>query len=427
MALRNNLRSLILQRHRVLSTSTSILNPDSKTPLTGRDKSRTTISLIQFETDPERILDICRAASLTPESHLDRVAYTKAISKLKESHYYDGIRCFLKESLTRSDSKSERFVSHFIVLYGQAGLVSDAVKLFDEMPEMGVERNVKTLNSLLFSCIVGKEYGQMKRIFDEFPRKYGLVPNLDTYNTVLAGFCESGSASLSHSILAEMERRSMKPNETTFSTVIVGFYAEEKFMDVGKITELMRRYGFEQGISIYNVRIQSLCKLKRSSEAKALLDAILSRGMNPTCMTYHHLIYGFCREGKLDVAKSLFEEMVSRNLKPDGKDFEAALSICKESMAKNWIPNITTMKSLVKGLMFIEKIDEARKIVERMKKKFPRSADKWIIFVLQLQFILRNKLWRLNNRSWFFSSFNFFTISCSIYFLFLFRLNTMNQ
>ncbi|KAK6133329.1 hypothetical protein DH2020_032932 [Rehmannia glutinosa] len=388
MAFRSKVRSLTLQGNRLFSSS--ILSPGSKTPLSSKEKSRAALSLLRFEKNPERILDICRAAALNPESHLDRVAYSKAVTKLKESHYYEGIRGFIKDSLTRPDFKSERFVSHFIVLYGQAGLVKDAINLFDEMPNMGVPNNVKAMNSLLFSCILAGEYGEMKRVFSEFPRKYGLEQNLDTYNTVLKGFCESGSANSAHSILAEMERKSIKPNAETFSIVIAGFYKEEKFSDVEKMMHLMKKYGMRPGISIYNVKIQSLCKLKKSSEAKALLDEILSKGMKPNCVSYGHLIYGFCREGKLDVAKSLFKEMVDK-LKPEadcyftlvyylcqGRDFEAALGICKECMAKGWVPNITTMKSLVDGLVSIEKIDDAKEIIGIVKEKFTRNADKWI-------------------------------------------------
>ncbi|KAL6553210.1 hypothetical protein OROGR_007052 [Orobanche gracilis] len=388
MAFRNKVRSLSLQGNRLFSSS--ILSPESKTPLTSKEKSRAALSLLQFEKNPERILDICRAAALTPESHLDRVAYSRAISKLKDSNYYEGIRGFINDSLSRPDFKSDRFVSHFIILYGQAGLSKDAMKLFDEMPSMGIPNSVRALNALLFSCILAGEYGQMKKIFSEFPRKYSLVPNLDTYNTVLKGFCESGSSNSAHSILAEMERKCIQPNSTTFSIAIAGFYKEEKLSDVEKLMFAMKTYGIRPGISIHNVRIQSLCKLKRSDEAKELFDEILSRGMNPNSVSYGNLIYGFCKEGKLDVAKNLFAEMVDKKLKPEadcyftlvhylckGRDFEAALGICKECMAKGWVPNITTMRSVVDGLVSIDKVDEARKIIGIVKEKFSRNADRW--------------------------------------------------
>lgn len=388
MAFRCKFRSLIFQQHRLFSTS--VLSSDSKTILGSKDKTRAALSLIKFEQNPERILDVCRSTALTPESHLDRIVYSKAISKLRQLNYFEGIRAFIKESMDQLNCKSERFVSHFIILYAQGGLINDAVKLFDEMPDMGTERNVKTLNSLLFSCLLAGEYGEMKWIFSEFPRKYGLEPNLDTYNTVLKGFCNSGSANEAHSILAEMERKSIKPNTTTFATVIAGFYREENFSDVGKMMNLMKKYSIQPGISIYNVRIQSLCKLKRSAEAKALLDGIFSRGMIPNCETYDHLIYGFCREGKLDTAKSLFKEMVDMELKPEaecyftlvyylceGRDFEAAFGISKECMSKGWVPNFTTMRCLVDGLVSIKKVNEAREIIGLVKKKFWRNADSW--------------------------------------------------
>ncbi|KAL7142789.1 hypothetical protein ABFS83_08G147500 [Erythranthe nasuta] len=389
MAFRSKLRLLALQRNRPFSSS--ILSSDSKTALSSKEKSRAALSLLRFEKEPERIVDICRAASFTPDSHLDRAAYSVAISKLQKSNDYESIRSIIRDSLSRPDFRSERSVSHLIVLYGQAGLVEDAINLFDEMPDLGIQASVKALNSLLFSCAIAGDYGEMKRVFSDFPRKYGLEPNLDTYNTLLKGLCESGSANSAHSILAEMESKGIKPDAKTFSVAIAGFYKEEKFDDVEKMIVLMKKYGVQKGIGVYNVMIQSLCKLKRSNEAKALLDEILSRNMKPNCVTYAHLITGFCKEGKLDVAKVLFEEMVRRELKPDadcyftmvhylckGHDFEVALGICKECMSKGWIPNITTMKSLVNGLVSVEKVDEAKEIIAVMKEKFSRNADKWI-------------------------------------------------
>ncbi|KAL3519496.1 hypothetical protein ACH5RR_017645 [Cinchona calisaya] len=390
MALRLKLRSSIsfLQIRRRFSTS--ILNPNSNTPLTSKEKSRAALSLLRAEKNPERILDICRAASLTAESHLDRAAYSRAIFRLRELNYFNGIRAFIQESVARPDTKSERSISHFIVLYGQAGMLNDARKMFEEMREMGLDRTVKTLNSLLFASVLAKDYKEMKRVFMEFPNIYGIVPNLDTYNTVIKGLCESGDSSSCYSILAEMARKGVKPDATTFGTMIAGFYREEKFEDVGKVLEMMKEHKIAPGISIYNIRIQGLCKLKRSKEAKALFEGILSRGYKPKNVTYSHLILGFCKEGDLEEAKGLFEQMVKRGIQPEGdcyftlvyflckgEDFEAALKICKDCLAKGWVPYFTTMKLLVGGLASISKVDEAKEIIAQVKEKFSGNADRW--------------------------------------------------
>ncbi|KAL7142790.1 hypothetical protein ABFS83_08G147600 [Erythranthe nasuta] len=355
MAFRSKLRLFTLQPNRPFSSS--ILNPDSKTPpLSRKEKSRATLSalsLLRLETNRRYL-----------PSHLTHPRH----APLKKSNDYGRIRTIIKNSLSRTDCRSELSVSHLIVLYGQAGLIKDALELFDEMPNFGIQIGVKALNSLLFSCILAGEYSEMKR-----------------------GLCESGSADSAHSILAEMESKGINPDTKTFSVAIAGFYKEEKFDDVEKMIASMKKYGVEKGIGIYNVMMQSLCKLKRSNEAKALLDEILLKNMTPNSATYNHLIYGFCKEGKLDVAKSLFEEMISRELKPQaecyftivyylckGNDFEVALTICKESMSKGWIPNMTTMRCLVSGLISVEKVDEAKEIIAVMKDKFSRNVDPWI-------------------------------------------------
>lgn len=281
-------------------------------------------------------------------------------------------------------------MSHCMVLYGESGLLGDAVKVFDKMTELGIRRTAKSLNALLFSCIVANDYGEMKRVFVEFPKRYGIEPDVETYNMVIKGFCESGSSSSVYSVLAEMDRKGCKPNASTFGLWIAGFYKEEKFDDVGKVLEEMRKRNMFPGISTYNIRIQSLCKLRRTNEAKALLNGMFSHGMKPNKNTYYHLIHGFCREGKMEEAKEFYKKMNNAGFKPDSEcyftlvyflckseDFETALSICKESMAKNWFPCHSTMKLLVNGLASISKVDEALELVAQVKEKFPNSADQW--------------------------------------------------
>ncbi|KVH97389.1 Non-heme dioxygenase N-terminal domain-containing protein [Cynara cardunculus var. scolymus] len=283
----------------------SILTPDSTTPLTSKEKSRAALSLLKTEKNPERIIEICRAASLTPESHLDRIAFSIAISKLADLKYFEGIRDFIEELLkTRPDLNNEKFIAHAIVYYGQAGLLDNAFQLFDKMPHLGVAQNAKSLNALLFSCMLAKKYDELERVYLEFPEKYGVTPNVDTYNTVIKSFCESGSSSSCYSVIDEMVRKKWKPNATTFGILISGFYKEEKLDEVGKVLEMMKKLEVPIGIGTYNTRIQSL----------------------------------------------------------------SALMFCKQSMKKDWVPNFSTMKLLVEGLGNSLRVHEANELVQQMKE-----------------------------------------------------------
>ncbi|EOY28658.1 PREDICTED: pentatricopeptide repeat-containing protein At1g61870, mitochondrial [Theobroma cacao] len=368
----------------------SILSPDSSTPLTSHQKTRAALSLLKSEQNPDRILEICRAASLTPASHLDRITFSVAISKLSEGKHFQSIDTFLHELRSRPDLQNERFASHSLILYGQAKMLNHALTAFDEFYNEGLCRSAKSLNALLVAGIVSKDYEEVKRIFVEFPKRYGIEPDLECYNSAIKAMCESGSSSSAYSILVDMKSKGVQPNATTFGTLLAGFYKEEKYEDVGKVLNLMKEYGVPVGVSTYNTRIQSLCMLKKSTEAKALLDGMLSRGMKPNTVTYNNLIHGFCKEGNLEEAKRLFKSMRNSGLEPDsqcyftlvhfscqGGDFEAALSICKESMEKNWVPSFSSMKSLVNGLSSMSKVEEAKELIQKVKEKFSKNADLW--------------------------------------------------
>ncbi|XWS19436.1 hypothetical protein CRYUN_Cryun31cG0015800 [Craigia yunnanensis] len=367
----------------------SVLSPDS-TPLTSHQKSRSALSLLKSEQNPDRILEICRAASLTPVYHLDRIAFSVAISKLSEGNNFQSIDTFLQELRSRPDLQNERFASHSLVLYGQAKMLNHALTAFDYFYNEGLCRSAKSLNALLVAAILAKDYKEVKRIFVEFPKRYGIEPDLETHNTAIKAMCESESSSSVYSLLVDMKSKGVKPNATTFGTMLAGFYKEEKYEDVGKVLNLMKEHGIPVGVSTYNIRIQSLCMLKKSNEAKALLDGMLSKGIKPNTVTYNHLIHGFCKEGNLEEAKRLFKSMVNRGLEPDsqcyftlvhflcqGDDFETALSICKESMEKKWVPKFSTMKSLVNGLASVSKVEEAKELIQNVKEKFSKNADMW--------------------------------------------------
>ncbi|KAH1102508.1 hypothetical protein GYH30_036853 [Glycine max] len=170
------------------------LTPDQKVACSIHQKTRSALHLLKSETKSERILDICRAAALTPDFHLDRRAFSLVVSKLAAAHNFPSIRTLVDDLKTRPDlCRNEKFLSHAIVLYGQANMLDHAIRTFAE--DLPSPRSVKTLNSLLFASLLAKNYKELTRIYLEFPKTYSIQPNLDTYNIVIKAFAQSGSTS----------------------------------------------------------------------------------------------------------------------------------------------------------------------------------------------------------------------------------------
>lgn len=269
-------------------------------------------------------------------------------------------------------------------------MLDRSLQTFHNLERYEIQRTVKSLNALLLACLTARDYEEAKRVYSETPRKYGIEPDLETYNRIVKALCESNSTSSSYSIVAEMERRRVKPRASTFGVMIAGFYKEGKYDEVRRVLRLMREFGVHVGVATYNVMVRCLCERKRSREAKALLCGVVSSRMRPNSETYSVLIRGFCGEGDLDEAMGVFEVMVKSGCKPGSEcyfglirclcergEFETALVLCKESMEKNWVPSFSVMRWLVHGLVGCDKVDEAREVIALVKEKFSRNVDLW--------------------------------------------------
>ncbi|KAJ1270194.1 hypothetical protein BS78_06G035800 [Paspalum vaginatum] len=360
-------------------TASSIPNPSSpSTPLTSRQKTRLAMHLLKSSPPPppDQILSICRAAALTPETHIERVALSLAASKLSSAP--DTLRELASTFLTPTHA------SHAIVLFGQAGHLPDAISTFQSSPA------TRSLNALIFACIVSGNHMEAAHIFHTFPDSHGVKVDTETFNIIIKSFSESGTTRSFYSVFDEMCKKGLKPNATTFTNALAGFYKEERFDDVEKVVDLVKQHGCGKFLSVYNVRVKNLCKLGRSGEAMALVDEMVRKGTKPSWLTYHHLIHGFCKEGDFEEAKRLYKEMGRKGVVGSlifcsvfirylcsGGDFDTALGIYHEIAAKDWMPCFSTMMMLVNGLAGSSRIDEAKAIIDKMKEKFPNKIEGW--------------------------------------------------
>ncbi|KAL5972691.1 hypothetical protein ACLOJK_039496 [Asimina triloba] len=391
--IRSRLRALHhAHRHFSQQPSTPSPNPITISALARKQKLRDAISLLKLESDPTRIADIARSASLTPETRLGRSALSLTVFKLSNDSSPSSataLQSFLKEFTSRPDQRSEQSLSHAIFLYGQAGMLDQAVNTFRNLDKLGVSRRTTlSFNALLHACGLKKDHVQATYIFREFPKAYNTTPDITSYEQLLLCFCKSGKSGLAFEILDEMERKGIKPRATTYGIVLSGLYKEEKHKDAEKVLKMMGKNETGMDGSIHEVRIRSLCLAQKTSQAKDVFEEIVSSGVAPNSVLYFHLINGFCREGSLEEAMGVFHEMGEKGIEPgcasyfnlvyrlsmDGQ-FDAALQLTKEGMEKDWVPNFSTMKLLVAGLVKHSKLEEAKELVGKLKERFPNTAD----------------------------------------------------
>lgn len=58
----------------------------------------------------------------------------------------------------------ERLTAHAIVHYAHAKMLHHSLRMFSEIEKLEIPRTVKSLNALLFACLVAKDYNKTKRV-----------------------------------------------------------------------------------------------------------------------------------------------------------------------------------------------------------------------------------------------------------------------
>ena len=88
------------------------------------------------------------------------------------------------------------------------------------------------------------------------------------------------------------------------------------------------------------------------NEAMKVFDDLESKGCQPNATTFRTLVFHLCRNGR----------------------FETAHGVFKQSAAAHKIPDFTTMKYLVEGLVDNSKLVAAKEIIRCIRNEFPPNV-----------------------------------------------------
>ncbi|GFP84069.1 pentatricopeptide repeat-containing protein at3g22690 [Phtheirospermum japonicum] len=212
----------------------------------------------------------------------------------------------------------------------------DAVSLFFEMVDEGIEPNEVTVTRVISSCakLGDKDLGErvldvvrgsrlkfngvmvnalvdmyMKcgaenkamQLFDERVDR-----NLVLYNTVMSNFVKLGKASETVNVFREMLEFGMKPDRVTMLSVITS----SDFRLGVQCHAYVLRNGLENWDNIGNSLIDMYTKSGKQEWACRVFD----RMPDKTIVSWNSLLAGFARNGDVEFAEKLFDEMPERDI-----------------------------------------------------------------------------------------------------------------
>lgn len=172
-------------------------------------------------------------------------------------------------------------------------------------------------------------------------------PDHVSYTTVVSALVKAGSMDRARQILAEMTRMGVPPNLITYNILLKGYCMQ---LQIDQARELLKDMvddaGIQPDVVSYNVLIDGCILVDDSAGALAFFNEMRAKGIAPTKISYTTLMKAFALSGQPKLAHRVFDEMLND---PRVKADRIAWNM------------------LVEGYCRLGLIEEAKKIIEKMK------------------------------------------------------------
>ncbi|PKA52745.1 Pentatricopeptide repeat-containing protein [Apostasia shenzhenica] len=266
--------------------------------------------------EPFRLLSHLRSAGLRP----DRQTFApllKSSSLLPSLH--PGAALHAAALLAGFNSHAAVSIQ-LVELYTNFGRMSDACKVFDEMPH----RETVVWNLMINGFCRNHDLESALRFFTQTTNR-----NAVTWNTMIAGLARTGRDSEAVRLLMEMwDSGGIEPDDATIVTVLpicartgnselgrkIHFYAEKKGL-------------LSSAIHVGNSLIDMYSKCADVASARKVFDEIPRRNV----VTWNAMINGLAINGHGAMGLKLFDEMWRRGAAPNASTFVSVLACCAHS------------------------------------------------------------------------------------------------
>lgn len=245
-----------------------------------------------------------------------------------------------------------------ISVYGQKGLLREALSLFVEMQTQGLMPDSFGMSSALSACgkmgllelghqihghIIKRGYSDefvLNSLIDMYS-KCGFLdsayiifekmkhPGIITWNSMISGFSRSGNSVMAISLFDQIYLNRLEIDEVTILSVIQAC-SELGYLEKGKwVHHKLMTYGVRKDLYIYTALTDMYAKCGDLRSAQGVFDTMVERSV----VSWSVMIAGYGMHGKINAAISLFSQMLETGMEPNEVTFMNILSACSHAGA----------------------------------------------------------------------------------------------
>ncbi|KAL5982055.1 Pentatricopeptide repeat-containing protein [Asimina triloba] len=190
--------------------------------------------------------------------------------------------------------------NNLINFYVKTGKISDAHRLFDEMPL----RNTLSWNTILSGYAKSGRIDTALHVFKGMPERDSV-----SWTSMIVGYNQMGLFGNALHMFLEMIWARVTPTQFTFTNILMSC-AVLKALDIGKkVHAFAIKLGFTGCIPVANSLLNMYGKSGDSETAKFVFDRMRLKSVS----SWNTMVSLYTQSGRLDLAQAQFDEMTERD------------------------------------------------------------------------------------------------------------------
>ncbi|KAG8372483.1 hypothetical protein BUALT_Bualt12G0070800 [Buddleja alternifolia] len=389
--------------------------------------------IIRSQKNPLKALEIFNEAKTRyPSYHHNGPVYATMIRILGSSGRVTEMKEIINTMKEDSCECQDIVFAGVIKTYANAGLLDEAISLFNSLPEFNCVNFTESFNTLLEIMVRESKLEDSYHFFMENCRGWEIKSRARSLNLLMSTLCGINRSDLALHIFQEMGYLWCYPDKKTYRTLMKGLCKDGKFTEATNLLYLMlwksSRKDCGTHISLYRTLLEALCEngeveevmevlekvLRKGLKAprryrkqidlsqlldkndsdinyiKALINEALIRGGSPSADGYKAMAVDLYSEGRIVQGDIVLEEMNKKGFKSSlpiyeakiaalftaGKVDEAVDVVEREMIQNDCVPSLRLHNIVIKGLCDVRESDWAIRYFMKMAKQVGCVPDK---------------------------------------------------
>ncbi|KAK9713631.1 hypothetical protein RND81_06G041200 [Saponaria officinalis] len=387
--------------------------------------------IIRQQKNPLTALEIFNEAKTRfPNYRHNGAVYATMINILGTTGRFYEMKQIIEEMKADSCECKDAVFAGIFKIYAKAGLLNDAVSLYQSLPQFNCVNWTAAYNTLLQIMLKESKLENFCSLLLEQSHGWAIKSRLGSLNMLMDALCQINRSDLALQVFQEMNHHCCFPDRESYKILMTGLCREGRLDEATHLLYAMlwriSQKGCGEDIVIYRTLLNALCDNGQVSEALDILGKVLRKGLKapksrskiidldqfrdtddleraklminkalvkgaiPSSTSYTSVATDLYLEGKISGANEVVDEMLKRGFRPslrlyeakvtalckDGRADEAGTVIKDEMLKNNCVPNSRVYSIVVKGFCNHSKSDLALRFLEMMEKQKGAAPDK---------------------------------------------------